>query len=94
MTLECEFPAAGKYQISVDVIQGPKQAQVQLYRNEVPAGEPIDMYAKDRVRKDKLVLGVVDVEEGAGSLTFKLVGKNDDADGWGLDLATIHCEKM
>ena len=94
VTLECEFPEAGKYQISVDVIQGPQQAQVQLLRNEVPAGEPMDMYAKERVRQDKLVLGIVDVEEGAGSLTFKLVGKNDDADGWGLDLATIHCQKM
>jgi hypothetical protein len=94
LSLECEFPTAGRYRITVDVVSGPNQAKVQLFRNEVPAGEPVDLYSAKRSLSKGQSLGVVTVQEGRASLMFKLVGKNPDADGWGLDLATIVCEKI
>ncbi len=45
ISLVCEFSAAGKYDISIDAMQGPQQANVQLFRNEVSAGPPVDLFA-------------------------------------------------
>lgn len=93
IALECEFPTAGKYRITVDAMQGPEQACVQLFRNELPVGEPVDLFATQRSRRDGVLLGEVQVEEGASSLMFKLVDQNTAATGRGLDLVSIHCEK-
>ncbi len=94
ISLECEFPAAGNYRLSIDAVKGPAQAHVQLFRNEVPAGVPVDLYAAQRERSDRVELGTIAVEEGPATIVFKLVGKNEAANGWGLDLVTIHAEKV
>ncbi len=94
LALECEFPAAGKYRISIDAMKGPAQAQVQLFRNEVPAGALVDLYNAERARSDQVDVGIIDIEEGPVTLVFKLIGKNAAAQGWGLDLITIHGEKI
>ena len=39
IALECVLPAAGKYRVTIEAVKGPDQAVVQLYRNEMPAGE-------------------------------------------------------
>lgn len=93
LSLDLEFPAAGKYQVSIDAVTGPGQATVQLFRNEVPAGEPVDLYAPTRGRRSAIRVGIINVDEGTVTLTFKLVGKNEAASGWGLDMVTIQCER-
>ncbi len=94
ISLLCEFPSAGTFRISIDAMKGPAQGQVQLYRNEVPSGPTVDLYAPSRSRVDQLELGEMDVEEGPATLVFKIMGKHDSATGWGLDLVTIHAEKV
>ena len=44
----CNLPTAGKYAISIEAVKGPAQAVVQLFQNENPAGEPVDLYAPAR----------------------------------------------
>ncbi len=93
IALTCELPAAGKYRVTIEAVKGPAQAVVQLYRNEMPAGDPVDMYAEQRSASGPVVMGIIDADEGPATLMLKLVRKNDKSTGFGLDLATIQCER-
>ena len=35
LSLICELPAAGRYRVSLEAVEGPTQGQVQFFRNEV-----------------------------------------------------------
>ena len=63
LSLVCDIPAAGKYRVSIETIQGPEQAQVQLFQNEAPVGSPIDLYAPERTRGDLTAMGTLDLED-------------------------------
>ncbi|HOW69536.1 MAG TPA: DUF2961 domain-containing protein [Phycisphaerae bacterium] len=93
LCLTVDLPAAGRYAVSVEVVKGPAQAKVQLFGNEAPVGEPVDMYAASRVRSEVIPLGVMDLVEGNNDLMLKLVGKNSSSTGLGIDLVSIVCER-
>ncbi|MHB0960608.1 MAG: glycoside hydrolase family 172 protein [Pirellulaceae bacterium] len=94
IAIACDLPAAGKYRVTIEAVKGPEQAVVQLYRDEMPAGEAVDLYAEQRRASGPLTLGTIDVEEGVATLLFKLVRKNDKSAGFGLDLATVECQRI
>ena len=79
--------------MTIEAVKGPAQAVVQLYRNEMPAGDPVDLYAEQRSASGPVVMGTIDADEGPATLMLKLVRKNDKSTGFGLDLATIQCER-
>ena len=89
IAFECTLPAAGEYRVSIEAVKGPDQGIVQLFRNEMPAGDAVDMYAAERALSGIVTLGTVDADEGANVLMLKLVGKHDQASGRGIDIATI-----
>ncbi len=94
ISLECPLPAAGRYDVTVDAVRGPEQGIVQLFRNEQPAGPQIDLYAPQREPTgEPLLLGTLDVPEGANLLMLKIVGKNPAATGYGLDLGTVQWQR-
>jgi hypothetical protein len=94
ITFLCELPAAGRYRISIQAIEGPAQAVVQVFRNEVAIGDAADLYAPER-RKGRVVpLGVLDMKEGDNKLMFKLTGKNPQSAGLGFDLYKIIFERV
>jgi hypothetical protein len=90
----CELPAAGKYKVSLDVVKGPEQGQVQLFMDEAPAGPIVDLYAAERQRALDEYIGTLDLVEGANNLLFKLVGKNEESQALGLDLTNIVCQRV
>jgi len=89
----CELPAAGLYSVAIETIKGPGQGIVQLFRNDVPAGEPADLYASQRA-KAEVRLGRLYLEEGRNDLMLKLVGRNEKATGLAVDLITLTCERQ
>jgi hypothetical protein len=90
----CEVPAAGRYAIQIEAIRGPGQAMIQLFQNENPVGEPVDLYAEAPARSGRLALGTLELEEGRNNLMLKLVGKHERSGGLGLDLVRIVCVKQ
>ncbi len=94
IALECTLPAAGKYRISIEAVKGPAQAQVQLFCNELAAGPQIDLYAAERATSGLVSLGAVDLAEGPNTIMLKLVGKHEKSSGFGLDLATVECQRL
>jgi hypothetical protein len=90
----CELPAAGKYRISLDAIKGPSKGKVQMFMDEVPAGPQVDLYASERECALDEYIGTLSLEEGPNKLLFKLVGKNKESKGLGLDLTNIICERV
>lgn len=90
----CEVPRAGKYAIYLEVVKGPAQAKVQLFRNENPVAEPVDLFAPEPVRSARLLLGTLELAEGMNNLMIKLVGKNESSSGLGLDLIHVICVRQ
>ena len=80
--------------MSLDVIKGPVQGNVQLFMDEAPAGPVVDMFADKRKRAQDAYVGTLDLNEGQNNLLFKIVGKNKKSKGLGLDLTNIICERM
>jgi hypothetical protein len=89
----CELPAAGVYKVSLDVVKGPAQGQVQLFTDEAPVGSAADLYAESRQRAASEDMGTIELAEGPNNLLFKIVGKNEKSQGQGLDLINIICER-
>ncbi|MFO1498604.1 MAG: glycoside hydrolase family 172 protein [Verrucomicrobiota bacterium] len=87
----CDLPASGRYGIFIEAVKGPAQAKVQLFQNENPVGEAVDLYAAVAEKSGRLLLGHLFLSEGKNNLMFKLVGKNENATGLGLDLISVIC---
>ena len=94
LSLICDMPAAGRYKISITAMQGPEQAQIQLFENEQAQGALVDLYAAQRQAGQRTELGTVSCDAGPVSLMFKLVGRNPSATGWRFDLISLHCERV
>ncbi len=86
-----EVPSVGVHSIYIEAVKGPGQAMVQLFQNENPVGEPVDLYADAPAKSGRLLLGKLGLAEGKNNLMFKLIGKNDHSSGLGLDLVQIVC---
>ena len=89
----CAIPAAGRYRVLIEAMNGPEQGNVRLFQNERAAGEPVDFYAEKRDRSKLIPMGVVELREGQNQVFFKLVGKNEKATALRLDLVTLILEK-
>lgn len=90
----CHVPAAGRYAVAIEAVRGPEQAWVQLFENEVPAADPVDLYANAPVKSGRLKLGELLFEEGDNPVMLKLVRKNEEARAMGLDLIEIICTRV
>jgi hypothetical protein len=64
---------------------------VQLFQNENPVAEPVDLYSEKPVKIGRLLLGYLELAEGRNNLMLKLVGKNEQSSGLGLDLIAVIC---
>jgi hypothetical protein len=87
----CDLPAAGTYAIYIEALKGPAQARVQLFQNENPVAEPVDLYAEQPAKSGRVLLGRLRLAEGPNHLMFKLVGRNEKSAGLGLDLISTVC---
>lgn len=87
----CDLPVAGTYAIYIEAVKGPAQAQVQLFQNENPVAEPVDLYAEKTARSERLLLGRLPLAAGPNNLMFKLVGKHAKSSALGLDLINFIC---
>lgn len=89
----CDVPASGKYAIYIEAVKGPEQGILQLFKNENPVSDPVDLYSPNLVRSGRLAMGTLDLQEGKNNLMFKLVGKNGKSKALSLDLIEIICVK-
>ncbi len=87
----CDVPVTGTYAIYIEAIKGPAQAKVQLFQNENPVAEPVDLYAEKPARSERLLLGKLPLAAGPNNLMFKLVGRNEKSTALGLDLVNVIC---
>jgi hypothetical protein len=70
-------------------LAGPEQAKVQLFQDEVPAAEPVDLFRPSPARSGRRGLGVLNLEAGENPIMLKLVGKHEEATALGLDLIEL-----
>jgi len=87
----CEVPSEGQYTIYIEALKGPDQATVQLFQNENPVADPVDLYAEQIAKSDRIKLGKLTLNEGKNNLMIKLVDKNKKASGMALDLIHVIC---
>lgn len=91
ISLVCELPAAGRYKLYVDVVKGPEQGKIQMFRDESPVGPEADLFSEKPVEAHGIYLGEFDAREGANEVMLKIVGKDARATAYGLDLARMTC---
>lgn len=89
----CEMPAAGRYRVLLQAIEGPSQGVVQLFKNEVGLGGPADLYAPERRKSREIPMGELELAEGDNRVMFKLVGKNGKSSGLGFDVYRVIFER-
>ena len=94
ISLTCDVPSAGAYEIQIESVLGPGQGKVQLFQDEVPVGEPVDLYAAQLKKSARLSLGRQTLAEGKNQIMLKLVGRNEHSSGLGLDLIQLVCVKV
>ena len=90
----CELPATGLYKVYLEVLKGPNQGKVQLFRDENPVGEPVDLYSANQEKSGRVFLGELELNEGRNTLMIKLVGKNESSSGLGLNLIQVVCVRQ
>jgi hypothetical protein len=86
LSLICELPAAGRYAVAIEAIEGPAQGRVQLFRNEAAVGEAVDFFGPARTVSARRTLGTLDLEEGPNRVMLKIIGKAEASSGLNLDL--------
>lgn len=89
-----DVPAAGDYRVLAETLQGPNQGIIQIFENDQPHGERVDLYAPEQKKSEPLDLGTVTMKEGENRLFIKIVGKNEESEGFGFDLVRIICAKV
>ena len=90
----CEMPAAGKYRISIQAIEGPSQGIVRLFLNEVGVGPAADLYSAERRKSLEIPMGELELKEGGNRVMFKIVGKNNRSAGLWFDIYRIIFERV
>ncbi len=93
LSLTCAVPVTGKYDVFIEAVRGPESGRVQLFENEAPAGEPVDLYAAKPARSGRIRLGTLRMTEGKNNVMFKIVGKHAETAEYGLDLITVICRR-
>lgn len=66
---------------------------MQLFNDEAPVGESINLFAESIQKSKPLFTGALNVEEAVQNIMFKMVGKNKKSSGMGLKLMNIIFEK-
>ena len=93
VALICDVPAAGRYKLGVQAVQGPDQGVIQMFRDDAPFGDPVDLYAEKRQLGPETPLAVVDFKKGDNVVFLHLIRKNAKSRALGLDLVQIVCER-
>ncbi|MCL4180320.1 MAG: DUF2961 domain-containing protein [Verrucomicrobia bacterium] len=89
--LTLDLPADGQYQIQIVAVKGPAQGKIQLFADEIPVADPVDLYRPQLEKSGRLTLGTLPFRQGQNELMLKIVGKHEAATALGLDLVEIVC---
>ncbi len=81
--------AAGRYRVSVQMVNGPAQGVLRLYDNDQAVGTVVDSYSPTRQAGQLIDVATVWLAEGDNVLRFKLVGKNSASTRLALDLMKV-----
>jgi len=94
IAFDFNIPAAGRYAVGMEAFLGQDQGRVQLFRNERPVGEAVDLFSVKHEKSPMLPLGVLPLQFGSNHLFFKIIGQNAKATGLGFEPISIHFERM
>ena len=89
--LTLDLPTDGQYQVQIVAVKGPAQGKIQLFADEIPVGDPVDLYSAQLEKSGRLPLGSLPFRQGQNELMLKIIGKNEAATALGLDLVEIVC---
>lgn len=89
-----DMPSAGSYRVGVKAVNGPAQGIVQMFRDDRPAGEPVNLYAEQPKLSAVLPLGVLEMDAGDNTVFLHLIGKDTHSEGLGLDVVEIVFERV
>jgi putative heme-binding domain-containing protein len=79
LTVELPVNANGVYQLDLVLTQAPDYAIVQIYLDDQPLGQPLDLYSAQVVTTGVLEYPELTLSTGAHRLTFEILGAHPQA---------------
>ena len=89
ISFSCELPSAGMYEVTLDVVKGPDQGKIQMFRHEAATGPEADLFSELGEVARGIPMGKLHFSEGPNQVMFKIVGKNGNSEGLGFNLTNI-----
>ncbi|MFN0199859.1 MAG: PSD1 and planctomycete cytochrome C domain-containing protein [Planctomycetaceae bacterium] len=80
LTLEIPHEQTGKYHVRVALTKARDYGIVQMSLDDETIGDPVDLYNPQVVPTGPISLGIHELKAGNHRLTFKITGKNDNAE--------------
>ena len=65
-----------------------------MFHDDMPFGDPVDLYAEKRQLSPETSLGILDMKKGDNVVFLHLIRKHAQSSGLGLDLVQIICERV
>jgi hypothetical protein len=93
-SFERDIPATDQYQISGWLTVGPDRSKVQLYVDDKPAGDAVDLHAPAITPRRLFVLGRAVLQQGRARLELRVAGKNLQSTGYAVGLTAIVVEQI
>jgi len=75
-------------------VVGADQGIVRVFRDDLPAGEAVNLYAAERALSPVLPFGVFEMRAGDNFLFLHLTGKDPRSTGVSFELVEIVLEKQ
>jgi len=91
--LNCLRTDPGKYNVYVDVVKGPEQRKVPLFRDESLVGEEMELFSEKPAPASRLRLGRVTVADGNDLIKSEPACKNPASGSW-PDAANLIIERV
>ncbi|UCH34430.1 MAG: hypothetical protein JSV65_18190 [Armatimonadota bacterium] len=88
-SFECRMGRPEREEIQAWLTTGPDRGIAQLYVDDEPVGEPVDLYSAVTVPGDMVRVGVMDLPRGMRTYKFVAVGRNERATGYGIGLRAL-----
>ena len=94
MSFACRMGRPDNEEIIAWLTTGPDRAIAQLYVDDQPVGEPVDLYSSVTIPGDRVALGRMFLTRGNHTYKFAAAGKNERASGYSIGLRALWTEDI
>ncbi|HEY5550615.1 MAG TPA: hypothetical protein VIK52_01905, partial [Opitutaceae bacterium] len=90
----CEVPDAGRYRVSLEMIEDSRQGGLQLCANGQPVASVQDFHADTPAKGNPRMMGEFELTAGVNRVYFKVSAPADASGPFALEFVTLTLERI